>query len=126
MLITQMYEYAPLQNDLYLTPLQFSGGIIAGLSLISPSVMTLRSVKHKEKYAVDALLPPLSLYIMRYEQNVAPFYIRAQPVFVRRVARYDFGHEIPADQSVWNGEKIPRERRISIMFRDEKGNAEFG
>eukprot|EP01122_Echinamoeba_exundans_P014731 TRINITY_DN6727_c0_g2_i1.p1 TRINITY_DN6727_c0_g2~~TRINITY_DN6727_c0_g2_i1.p1 ORF type:complete len:237 (+),score=23.30 TRINITY_DN6727_c0_g2_i1:177-887(+) len=86
----------------------YSGGIISGLSLKSTSVMTLRSVKHPEQFEVDALLPPRSLYIMR------------------RSARYDFSHAIPANQSVWRGEVIPRERRISIMFRDDRDNTAFG
>ena len=38
--------------------------------------------------------------------------------FFRSKARYNFSHEIlEADQSVFHGEVIPRQRRISIILR---------
>ena len=38
--------------------------------------------------------------------------------FFRSKARYNFSHEIlEADQSVFRGDVIPRQRRISIILR---------
>lgn len=40
-------------------------------------------------------------------------------MFKRGDIRYEYTHEIPANQSVWGEQIIPRERRVSIMFRDK-------
>ena len=44
---------------------QFCGEVIAGISLLSPSVMVLEHKKDPTKW-IRALLPQLSLYVMRY------------------------------------------------------------
>lgn len=44
---------------------QFCGDVIAGLSLLSDSVMRLTMVSHEQEYREDFLLPRRSLYIMK-------------------------------------------------------------
>jgi len=41
-------------------------------------------------------------------------------VYCRDEARYKFTHEIlPEEESVFNGEIIPKDRRISVICRNE-------
>lgn len=107
---------------------KFSGDIVSGLSLLSPAIMQLRKSDHAEGQeekshqspkqdetqspapsTVRLLLPPRSLYILHGE------------------ARYQYGHEIlpPCEQDTtgetWmDGTVVMRERRLSLIFRDEK------
>ncbi|KAK3090956.1 hypothetical protein FSP39_016042 [Pinctada imbricata] len=94
-----------LQKTGYIKPhidaVRFCGNTIAGLSLLSSSVMRLVHDKQKDKYA-DFLLKRRSLYIMRDK------------------ARYDYTHEVlDEDNSKFKGEIVPRERRISVILRNE-------
>ncbi len=80
---------------------KFSGGIVAGVSLASPSIMRLsRTFTHRKEHYVDMLLPPRSLYILKGE------------------ARYDWHHEILRGVC-WNGEIVNYARRVSLIFRDD-------
>uniref|UniRef100_K7FIH4 AlkB homolog 7 n=1 Tax=Pelodiscus sinensis TaxID=13735 RepID=K7FIH4_PELSI len=79
---------------------KFCGCTIAGLSLLSSSVMLLVSEQNPEDW-MALLLPRRSLYI------------------IRGAARYEFTHEILKDEeSFFDGQKIPRERRISVICRN--------
>jgi alkylated DNA repair protein alkB family protein 7 len=84
--------------DAHIDSVTASGGILAGLSLSSSCVMTL---KRENFEPIQILLRPRTLYVMQGD------------------IRYEYTHEIPANESLWGQEKIPRDRRISIMFRDE-------
>lgn len=81
--------------------LNASGGIIAGLSLISPAVFVFK----KGNESFRALVPPNSLYIQFDE------------------LRYEWTHEIPMtndpDHHV-NGQFIERGRRLVMLLRDKK------
>ena len=115
--------------DPHVDSVKFSGDFVIGLSLISTSIMTLTKnmevlktygeepepeksnpeICHEDS-TVRLLLPPRSLYILTGE------------------ARYDYAHAILGAKDgpqVWNHEdgtqeEIHRERRISLIFRDEK------
>ncbi|KAG5187259.1 hypothetical protein JKP88DRAFT_307445 [Tribonema minus] len=81
---------------------KFSGKVVAGLSLLSTALMTLR---HEDTGATAALLlPPRSFYMLQGD------------------ARYRCTHEVsPADADgavTWHGKAYPRGRRISLIFRD--------
>ncbi|XP_075798693.1 alpha-ketoglutarate-dependent dioxygenase alkB homolog 7, mitochondrial isoform X2 [Microtus pennsylvanicus] len=77
----------------------FCGSTIAGLSLLSPSVMKLVHTQEPEQW-LELLLEPGSLYILRGS------------------ARYDFSHEILRDEESFFGEqRVPRGRRISVICR---------
>lgn len=94
-----------LAEDGYIKPhidsVRFCGDIIAGLSLLSNSVMRLVHNKQKEK-VVDVLLKRRSLYIMR------------------DCARYDYTHEILSNKlSVFKGAPVKKTRRISVICRNE-------
>uniref|UniRef100_UPI0037E86CC9 alpha-ketoglutarate-dependent dioxygenase alkB homolog 7, mitochondrial n=1 Tax=Semicossyphus pulcher TaxID=241346 RepID=UPI0037E86CC9 len=79
---------------------KFCGSTIAGLSLLSDSIMRLVKEDATSEW-LDLLLPRRSLYILRDE------------------ARYKFTHEILKDEeSVFNGQRVPRLRRISVMCRN--------
>jgi alkylated DNA repair protein alkB family protein 7 len=86
---------------------KFSGGIVAGLSLLSDAVMRLRPYDAEvdgpvdESSYADCVLPQRSLYVMG------------------GAARYQFTHEIlPPAKSLFDGAEVARGRRISIMLRD--------
>ncbi|KAG8316746.1 tRNA modification GTPase gtpbp3, mitochondrial [Homalodisca vitripennis] len=81
--------------------LQFCGNTIAGLSLLTDSVMRLVHDKDKSK-VIDVLLKRRSLYIMRDS------------------VRYDYTHEIlPNQESKFKQEPVIKKRRISIICRNE-------
>jgi len=93
-----------LKEEGYIKPhidaVRFCGNTIAGLCLLSSSIMRLVHDKQKDKWA-DILLKQRSLYIMKGS------------------ARYDYTHEILADHvSVFQGERVPRGRRISVIMRN--------
>lgn len=80
---------------------KFCGDTIAGLSLLSPSVMRLVHEKDANEI-VDVKLEKRSLYIMKNQ------------------ARYDYSHAILGlNDSIFNGQPVPRDRRVSIIFRCE-------
>ncbi|KAJ2909752.1 hypothetical protein GGI21_001564 [Coemansia aciculifera] len=81
----------------------YSGFAVGGLSLLGSAVSTFRHVDDPN-VSVDVLLEPKSLYFM-----------------TNRI-RYQFTHEITVDpkQRQWQGQSVPRARRISLMFRDAK------
>ncbi|XP_045931777.1 alpha-ketoglutarate-dependent dioxygenase alkB homolog 7, mitochondrial [Micropterus dolomieu] len=82
---------------------KFCGNTIAGLSLLSDSIMRLVKQDAASEW-LDLLLPRRSLYILRDE------------------ARYNFTHEILKDEeSVFNGQRVPRLRRISVICRNVPG-----
>jgi len=80
---------------------RFCGDRLAGLSLMSSAVMKLALEKDPAKW-VKILLPQRSLYVMS------------------GIARYDYTHAILGDkESYLHKSHVPRERRISVMFRVE-------
>ncbi|XP_054166651.1 alpha-ketoglutarate-dependent dioxygenase alkB homolog 7, mitochondrial-like [Oppia nitens] len=80
---------------------RFCGDTIAGISLLSSSVMRLADETDNTVF-VDALIKRRSLYIMS------------------GIARYKFTHEILGQQmSVFKGQAIPRDRRISVICRNQ-------
>ncbi|KAK7938971.1 hypothetical protein WMY93_002297 [Mugilogobius chulae] len=84
----------------HIDSVKFCGSTIAGLNLLSASVMRLAKEDTPDEW-LDLLLPRYSLYIMRDE------------------ARYKFTHEILKDEeSVFNGQRVPRQRRISVICRN--------
>lgn len=90
----------------HIDAVRFCGNTIAGISLLSSSVMRLVHQEIKDKYA-DILLKRRSLYIMR------------------DTIRYDYTHEIlPGEQSIFKGESIQKDRRISIILRNEPDQKE--
>ncbi|XP_054616505.1 alpha-ketoglutarate-dependent dioxygenase alkB homolog 7, mitochondrial [Dunckerocampus dactyliophorus] len=84
----------------HIDSVKFCGSTITGLSLLSDSVMRMVKEDAPSEW-LDLLLPRRSLYILRDQ------------------ARYDFTHEILKDEeSVFNGQKVPRQRRISVICRN--------
>nr|CAG8448476.1 4544_t:CDS:2 [Entrophospora candida] len=79
---------------------KYSGRIVAGISLISSTVMIFRH-KDDPEIQFSVLLEPGSLYVQRDS------------------IRYNFTHEIPQDPNEhrFKGQLIPKKRRISLMFR---------
>ncbi|CAK9818016.1 Alpha-ketoglutarate-dependent dioxygenase alkB homolog 7, mitochondrial [Anthophora plagiata] len=79
--------------------IKFCGEIIAGLSLLTDSVMRLTMLKNETMYK-DFLLPRRSLYIMS------------------GTARYDYNHEIlKNEKSYFKGQHILKDRRVSVICR---------
>ncbi|XDV13015.1 hypothetical protein PO909_001529 [Leuciscus waleckii] len=93
-----------LDKEGYIKPhidsVKFCGSTIAGLSLLSDSIMRLVPENNSTDW-VDLLLSRRSLYILRDD------------------ARFKFTHEILKDQdSFFSGHRIPRHRRISVICRN--------
>lgn len=82
---------------------EYSGFAVGGLCLLGSAVSTFRCVDNSD-VRVDVLLAPKTLY------------------FMTNHIRYQFTHEITTNpsQRIWQGEEVPRSRRISLMFRDAK------
>lgn len=100
-----MVHVLDLDKKGYIKPhvdaVRFCGNTIAGLSLLSDSVMRLVYNNNKNLYA-NVLLKRRSLYIMK------------------DCARYDYTHEILSNEhSEFNGIKVVRDRRISVICRNE-------
>ncbi|XP_034046002.1 alpha-ketoglutarate-dependent dioxygenase alkB homolog 7, mitochondrial [Thalassophryne amazonica] len=84
----------------HIDSIKFCGNTITGLSLLSDSVMRLIKEGVTGEW-MDLLLPRRSLYILRDQ------------------VRYNFTHEILKDEeSVFNGHRVPRQRRISVICRN--------
>lgn len=80
---------------------RFCGNTIAGMCLLSSCVMRLALEKDSSHYG-DFFLKRRSMYIMRHR------------------ARYEYTHEVlPDDKSIFKGERVPRDRRISVICRNE-------
>uniref|UniRef100_A0A674GBZ4 Alpha-ketoglutarate-dependent dioxygenase AlkB-like domain-containing protein n=1 Tax=Taeniopygia guttata TaxID=59729 RepID=A0A674GBZ4_TAEGU len=80
---------------------KFCGCTIAGLSLLSASVLRLRSLRDPRDH-LELLLPPRSLYVLQ------------------GAARYEFTHEILGDEeSFFGGLRVPRGRRVALIFRND-------
>ncbi|KAM4754598.1 alpha-ketoglutarate-dependent dioxygenase alkB homolog 7, mitochondrial [Cyanocitta cristata] len=80
---------------------KFCGCTIAGVSLLSPSVLRLRSLQDPQDW-LELLLEPGSLYVLR------------------AAARYEFTHEIlPDEESFFGGLRVPRGRRVALIFRND-------
>ncbi len=90
---------------------KFSGDLVAGISLLSHSIMRL--LPHVDGGGpifdghVDLYLPPLSLYALT------------------GVARYRYSHELLKNQSIFqspHGKEtaVERDHRLSVIFRDAK------
>ncbi|XP_073691501.1 alpha-ketoglutarate-dependent dioxygenase alkB homolog 7, mitochondrial [Garra rufa] len=93
-----------LDKEGYIKPhidsVKFCGSTIAGLNLLSDSIMRLVP-ENKSTDWVDLLLSRRSLYILRDD------------------ARFKFTHEILKDEeSFFSGQKVPRHRRISVICRN--------
>lgn len=85
---------------------RFCGRVIAGLSLLSPSVMRLVNDSDKTKF-FDVLLDRRSLYIMKDSM------------------RYDYTHEILSNEvSYFKENYIQKDRRISLICRSEPDSVE--
>ncbi|XP_017770074.1 PREDICTED: alpha-ketoglutarate-dependent dioxygenase alkB homolog 7, mitochondrial [Nicrophorus vespilloides] len=85
----------------HIDAIRFCGDTIAGLSLLTDSVMRLVHDKNKD-LSVDILLKRRSLYIMK------------------GTARFDYTHEILGNEhSKFNGETVLKTRRISVICRNE-------
>ncbi|XP_066926480.1 alpha-ketoglutarate-dependent dioxygenase alkB homolog 7, mitochondrial-like [Clytia hemisphaerica] len=81
--------------------IKFCGNKIAGLNLLSDAIMRYGIEKEPESY-IDVYLPRFSLYIMR------------------DALRFDFTHEVLANKdSYFQGKHIQKNRRVSILHRNE-------
>lgn len=95
--------------------IKFSGDLVAGVSLLSPSIMRLvpddgTDEQNEASGAdgwVDLYLPPLSLYALT------------------GVGRYRYSHQLLPDNSAFSKAdgtkiKVQRDHRLSVIFRDAK------
>ncbi|XP_041359238.1 alpha-ketoglutarate-dependent dioxygenase alkB homolog 7, mitochondrial-like [Gigantopelta aegis] len=94
-----------LSKEGYIKPhidaVRFCGNTIAGMNLLSAAVMKFVHETDKNKSA-KVLLKQRSLYIMK------------------DAVRYHYTHEIlPEKESYFRGEVVPRDRRISVICRNE-------
>ncbi len=115
------------QLQAHIDSVRFSGDLVAGLSLLSSSIMRLRPADDVDSVAnagnaaaatsgwVDLFLPPRSLYALtgpsryRYTHELLP----AGSFFSSSNA--DFGEDEER-----NSVQVHRDRRLSFIFRDAK------
>jgi alkylated DNA repair protein alkB family protein 7 len=97
------------QLTAHVDSIKFSGGLVVGISLLTPSIMRLIPDQQEAEQAgwVDLYLPPLSLYALT------------------GVGRYSYTHELlPSgatfESSTGNPIIVERGHRLSVMFRDAK------
>jgi alkylated DNA repair protein alkB family protein 7 len=86
---------------------KFSGGVVAGISLLSSSIMRLKPDGEPNGGWVDMYLPPLSLYVLS------------------SVSRYRYSHELLPCGSIFERPggttiSVQRDQRLSVIFRDAK------
>jgi alkylated DNA repair protein alkB family protein 7 len=106
--------HADGQLNPHVDSVRFSGEIVAGLSLLSPSIMRLKPSEDAigewkdgpMDGHVDLLLPPCSLYCL------------SGP------SRFRYSHELLASGLSFRGQPVTRDHRLSIVFRDIKGQAQ--
>jgi len=91
--------------DAHVDSVRYSGDIVAGLSLLTPSILRLRpadtdGTPMSNGDLIDLLLPERSLYVLR------------------GIYRYEYTHELLPSGAVFAGTPVMRDRRISIIFRN--------
>ena len=84
----------------HIDSVKFSGGIVAGISLLSSAVMTLEHETRSDDIA-HIHLPPRSLYVLS------------------GAARYEFTHRVGSER-FRDEAPVVRGRRVSLIFRDAK------
>ena len=99
--------HADGQLNAHVDSVRFSGGIVAGLSMLSGSIMRLRPATDGESAKgnkdVDLYLPPLSLYVLTGQ------------------SRYQYTHELLPGTNTFRGNvKVERDHRLSVIFRDAR------
>lgn len=97
--------------------IKFSGELVAGISLLSASIMRLipdkdsdenKDVDNLEGGWVDLYLPPLSLYVLT------------------GVGRFRYSHQLLPNNSIFTSPEdgkeivVERDHRLSVIFRDTK------
>lgn len=82
---------------------RYSGNLVAGLSLLSESIMRLKPSDEAASGYIDLFLPTRSLYVLS------------------GVSRYSYTHELLSSGSLFrSATPVHRDRRFSIIFRDAK------
>ncbi|KAK6737900.1 hypothetical protein RB195_020164 [Necator americanus] len=85
----------------HIDSIRYCGDVITGVCLLSDAVMRLRHKDRKNELIVDLMLPRRCLYRMGEE------------------GRYEFTHEVLSnEESMFNGQRVEKTRRISIICRD--------
>jgi alkylated DNA repair protein alkB family protein 7 len=101
-------ELAPAGDiGAHVDSVKFSGGVVAGLCLLSDAVMELTEDPPRAAPLTPAtrlLLPRRALYVLS------------------GAARFRYAHAIPAGAIAFGGTRVVRARRISVMLRDEPPN----
>jgi len=101
------------QLKAHVDSIRFSGSMVAGISLLSSSIMRLVPANNNgNKHWIDLCLPPLSLYVLT------------------GMSRYDYTHELLEGTATFQHANtasvihVQRDQRLSIIFRDMKGELE--
>ena len=110
------------QLNAHVDSVRYSGNLVAGLSLLSSSIMRLKpslateghaakedpasaaATKDEKSPFVDLLLPPHSLYVLSGD------------------SRYYYTHELLPSGTQFRDQVVTRGRRLSVIFRDAKAS----
>jgi len=111
---------------------EFTGGIVAGLTLLSDAVITfqphntklqesLLQETSKEQSTTSTSKLALNKSITFPQLPRIDLFVPARSLYIiTKEARYDWTHAIEVQANhTFKGRKIPRTRRVSLMFRDE-------
>lgn len=96
---------------------KFSGGMVAGLSLLSTRRMVLTVPRGEYEDLENPMIHQSSGGAVIADMYLPPGTLYA----LTGVARYNLSHEIPSEESISWGDQPPvpgNEQRISIIFRD--------
>jgi alkylated DNA repair protein alkB family protein 7 len=104
--------HAQGQLNAHVDSIRFSGVTVSGLSLLSPCIMRLKPSSDalydwkegRMEGHVDLLLPPRSVYCL-----TGP-------------SRFRYSHELLPSGSLFQNKAVHRGRRLSVIFRDIKGD----
>lgn len=109
-----------LQPDGYILKhvdhLEYSGGSIVGLSLLSDAVMTLHHQPSSEEGAAPTTTPNTRTAVTG---AWLPMRLPRRSLYVLRgEARYEWAHAVPLTAEAWEAGLPPKQRRLTILFRD--------
>lgn len=122
------------QLTAHVDSVRYSGLIVAGLSLLSSSIMRLRPAAEYNNNTDDGTAGKQHLYGPKASEapddGHVDLYLPPRSLYVLSgVSRYEYTHELLPDGSAFemlssggatNTIAVPRDRRISVIFRDAK------
>ena len=124
--LLQSVHYIELSQDgaisKHVDSIKFSGGIVAGISLVSDCVMRLYPVCD----AIDASINEKTTNNDLLEGVIDVFIQKKSLYIMSGEARYHWAHSIPNGELLFKNKCVSRKRRVSMIFRDQLDPTSLG